>query len=45
MEISSQKGVGTLVRVALPCDEAMPAPAPAPRPAPLTSIKVRASAE
>jgi signal transduction histidine kinase len=43
MEISSQKGVGTLVRVMLPFEEAMPAPAPKPAPR-ADSAKVRASA-
>jgi signal transduction histidine kinase len=43
LEISSQKGIGTLVRVLLPFEEAMPM-APPP-PAALADVKVRASAE
>jgi len=42
-EISSQKGVGTLVRVTLPFEEALIAPAP--KAPPLAGVKVRATAE
>jgi len=40
---SSDLGVGTLVRVTLPFEEAMPAPAP--KLAPLAGVNVRATAE